>query len=90
MTDNEIIEKATKALKVLNLLADYNNVGVYKKIDPMILEMDPDVEFEYSVHFGFNPPIRGTGASVIVNRKTHKLLKIITKSGMYEVPDELS
>ena len=89
MTDKEIIEKATKALKSLDLLADYNNIGVYKNIDPLILEMDPDVEFEYSVHFGFNPPVRGTGASVIVNRKTHKLLKIVTKSGMYKVPEEL-
>lgn len=89
MTDKEIIEKATKVLKVLDLLADYNNIGVYKEINPVVLEIDPDVEFEYSVHFNFTPPIQGTGATVTVDRKTHKLLKIITKSGLYNIPEEL-
>ncbi|MDP9958655.1 hypothetical protein [Chryseobacterium lathyri] len=89
MTDKEIIEKATKVLKALDLLADYTNIGVYKEINPMVLEIDPDVEFEYSVHFNFNPPIRGTGATITVDRKTHKLLKIITKSGLYSIPEDL-
>lgn len=89
MTDKEIIEKATRALKSLDLLADYNNIGVYKEINPIILEMDPDIKFKYTVHFNFDPPIRRTGATLTVDRKTHKLLQIITKSGMYRVPKEL-
>lgn len=89
MTDKEIIEKATKALKTLDLLAEYNEIQVIRDLPALVLEMAPEKKNEYSVHFGFNPPIRGTGASVTVDRKTHKLLKIITKSGMYKVPDEL-
>ncbi len=89
MTDEEIIEKATKALKALDLLANYNNIGVYKEIHPILLEMEPDIEFEYTVHFSFNPPIRGTGATVAVDRKTNKLLRIISKSGLYIIPEEL-
>ncbi len=89
MTDSEIVKKATKALKSLDLLADYNEIVVIKEIHPLVLDMAPEKENEYSVHFGFNPPIRGTGATVTVDRKTHKLLKIITKSGLYRVPEEL-
>lgn len=89
MTDKEIIEKATKALKALDLLADYNSIGVYRDINPIILEMNPDIEFQYSVHFNFNPPVLGTGAAITVDKKTNKLLKIITKNGLYKVPEEL-
>ncbi len=89
MTDKEIIEKATKALKSLDLLAKYNEINVIKDIHPLVLEMAPEKESEYSVHFGFNPPIRGTGASVTVDRKTNKLIRVITKSGMYKIPEEL-
>ena len=89
MTDKQIIDKATKALKSLDLLVDYNSIGVYKEINPIILEMDPDLEFEYTVHFNFNPPILGTGATITVDRKTNKLLKIITKNGLYTIPEEL-
>jgi hypothetical protein len=89
MTDKEIIEKATKALKALDLLTEYNKVEVNKKINPLLLEMDPDIEFEYTVHFGHNPPIRGTGVTITVNRNTHKLIRIITRNTMYKVPIEL-
>lgn len=89
MTDKEIIGKATKALKALDLLADYNKIRVYKEINPIILEIVPEIEFEYSVHFDFDPPILGTGATITVDRKTNKLLKIITKSELYNVPEEL-
>ncbi len=89
MTDKEIIEKATKALKALDLLTDYNKVQVNKKVNPLLLEMDPDIEFEYTVHFGHNPPIRGTGVAITVDRKTNKLIRIITRNTMYKVPNEL-
>ncbi len=89
MTDKQIIEKATKALKALDLLASYNDIKVYKDINPIILEMDPNVEFEYSIEFSFNPPVRGASISVTVDRKTNNLLQIITKSGLYNIPKEL-
>ncbi|QQV02577.1 MULTISPECIES: hypothetical protein [Chryseobacterium] len=89
MTDKEIIEKATKALKAIGLPTHYNKISVNKEINQILLEIDPDIEFEYSVHFGHNPPIRGTGASVTVDRKTHKLIRIITRNTMYKVPIEL-
>ncbi|UMY66465.1 MULTISPECIES: hypothetical protein [unclassified Flavobacterium] len=81
MTDREIIEKATKSLKSLKLLADYNEVKVNREISDLLLDIDPAIEFEYRVHFRFNPPIRGTGATVTVDRKTHKLLKSSQKVG---------
>lgn len=90
MTDKEIIEKATKALKALDLLAEtYNKTSVNKDISSILLEIDPDIEFEYTVHFSVNPPIRGVGATITVDRKTDKLIRVITKSGMYKIPKEL-
>ncbi|MCY1659617.1 hypothetical protein [Chryseobacterium sp. SL1] len=89
MTDKEIIEKATKALKAIGLPTHYNKISVNKEKNPILLEIDPDIEFEYTVHFNHNPPIKGTGATITVDRKTHKLIRIITKSGMYKVPEDL-
>lgn len=92
MTDKEIIEKATKALKALDLYGEYESIKVIKIDDDAFFEMldDDSMKEEYSVSFSYKlPDGRGAGTSVKVDRKTHKLLMIITKSGMYKVPKEL-
>jgi len=90
MTDKEIIEKTTKALKALELYGEYDSILVTRITDEMFLEMDPELKNKYSVVFSYKlPDGRMAGTSVSVDNKTNKLLNITTKSGLYKVPEEL-
>ena len=91
MNDQEIIKKATKALKELNLFSNnYNRIQVLKVINDELIELDPELKDKYSVMFSYKlPDGRGAHTSVEVDRKTDKLLYIITRSNIYEIPEEL-
>ena len=91
MTDNEIIEKASKALKALDLFReDFTDITVSKTVNELLLENAPELKEIYSVIFTYKQPDgRGAITSIDVDRKTHKLIKIITKSNMYDIPFEL-
>ena len=92
MTDEQIIEKATHALKELGMYSNnYYRITVVKVFDDeILLELEPELEHQYSVIFSYKQPDgRGASTSVDVDRYSHKLLTIITRSNMYEVPEEL-
>ncbi|MFK7749582.1 MAG: hypothetical protein AB8B65_14395 [Kordia sp.] len=91
MTDDKIIAKATKALKKLNLFShNYFKISVSKTDNEILLETYPELKNEYSVDFDYKlPDGRGAHTSVKVDTESHKLLRIITKSNMYHVPDDL-
>ncbi len=91
MNDQEIINKATKALKELKLYNGmYTNISVLKEINDILLDIEPELKDRYSVMFSYKlPDGRRAHNSVEVDRKTDKLLYIITRNNMYEVPEEL-
>ncbi len=91
MTDEKIIEKATNALKELNLYSNnYFKISVSKTDNEILLEAYPELKNEYSVDFNYKlPDGRGAQTSVKVDAKSHTLLHVITKSNMYHIPDEL-
>ena len=92
MREEQIIEKASNALKKMDLYGEYHNIKVINvNDDDKLLEIDPTLKKEYKVHFSFKlPDGRNAATTVRVDKKTHKLLTITTKSGMYKVPEELS
>lgn len=93
MEDKMIIEKATKALKSLNLFTNnYTTIEVCKNNieDALLLEAYPEINDTFTVDFSFNlPDGRKTGTAVVFDTKTYKLIRVITKSGIYKIPKEL-
>lgn len=92
MNDQQIIDKATKALKELELFnSDYIDVSVLKEINDTLIEIEPEIKNRYSVMFSYKLPDGRRGhTSVYVDRKSNKLISILTKNNSYEVPEELS
>lgn len=90
MTEQEIIKKAKKVLDAIGLDYTDNEISVAHIEDKKLLEALDEVGDEYSVIFSYKLPDGREGIkSVIVDKKTHKLKYVITKSNMYEVPEEL-
>lgn len=91
MTEQEIIEKASKALKALNLYRqDYITISVAKSEDSILQDYEPELKDKYSVIFTYKQPDgRQANTCVDVDRKTNNLLKVITKNNVYEIPFDL-
>lgn len=98
MTDKELIEKAKKIVEIIGLSYDEKiSPTISKEFPKLLLESSPELEneilisFESKIDSDFD--IRGTslgdGITVVADKKTNKLLYVLTKSNMYEVPDEL-
>jgi hypothetical protein len=92
MNNEQIIEKAKKALSDMNLLnPSFIEIKVHKKLIKELLTIDPKHENEYTIRFG-NGELsftKSAGITVVVDRKTHQLLYAINKSGYYEIPEHL-
>ena len=94
MEKEKIIKKAKEVVKVLGLNYLENEEPLLTEEFPKILtDNDSELIDKFSISFKTEPfPGRkfGEGFSIIGNNKTEKLLFVITKSGMYKVPEELS
>lgn len=95
MTDKELIEKSKKIIEIIGLAYDETiEPNIIKEYPKILLDENPEMEDEIRIQFEFkkNPdmdiPIRGR-ITVVADKKTNKLLYVLTKSNMYEVPDEL-
>lgn len=93
MTDKELIKKAEKALEEMGF--NYNKEyepSVNRAENELLIEAYPEFfENEYSIHFPSRlPDGRMGGLSITVDKKTDKLLLLITRSNTYEIPEELS
>jgi hypothetical protein len=91
MKDSEIIEKSIKALKELGLYNRiYENVSVIRTYDKLLLEAYPEIDDYYTVSFPANLPDGrgGAGLSVKVDKKTNKLVEVITRNSFYKIPEE--
>ncbi|HEX8574732.1 MAG TPA: hypothetical protein VF677_00405 [Flavobacterium sp.] len=92
MNDQQIIDKATRVLKELKLYnSNYIDISVLKEINDTLIEIEPEIKNRYSVMFSYELPDGRRGhTSVYVDRKSNKLISVITKSNSYKIPEELS
>lgn len=69
----------------------YDNITVIKKYDKLLLESFPELNDYYTVSFPANLPDGrgGAGLSVKVDKKTYKLIEVITRNSLYKIPKEL-
>lgn len=90
MSDEEVIKKAKKVLDAIGATHKNIKVSVIRETNDLLLEMDESFKDEYYVIFTYY----STGQlistiSVSVNRQTNKLLRVVTPSEMFDVPEEL-
>ena len=90
MTDEQIINKAKKVLDAIGATHKNIKVSVIRETNDLLLEMDESFKDEYYVIFTYYSPGRLiSGISIRVDRKTDKLLRVVTPSEMFDVPEEL-
>lgn len=90
MTDEQLIKKAKKVLDAASV--DYQDrfISVIREHDELILEMDESLKDKYIVMFSYRPKGRRIShVSVDVDKHTNKLLRVVTPSSMFDVPEEL-
>ncbi len=89
--ENELIEKAKKVLDEIGIGYEGYSIGVSYEINELLIESQPELVNFYSIFFTTELKRGRRGfISIIVDRKTHKLKRVITNNNMYEVPEELS
>ena len=90
MTDEQFIKKAKIVLDAIGINYKHREVYVIREEDELILEMDESLKDQYTVMFIYKPKNRIFSiVSVTIDKHTNKLLRVITPSNMYEVPEEL-
>ena len=90
MKDYQLIEKAKKVLDSIGI--NYSDCKIsIDRIENEILNSEmEEFENEYSICFSSNlPDGRLSKFFVTFHKITNKLINVITKSNMYEVPEEL-
>jgi hypothetical protein len=90
MTDQEIIAKSKRALDKLGITYDNEDIKVIHVDDKLLLEINENMKNEYVVMFKLRlPNDRDNIIAIHVDKKTHKLLYVITKFNHIPIPDEL-
>ncbi len=92
MTEQEIITKAKKALDALGISYSKDILPqVLKTENELLYKMDESLRDRYSISFELRlPNNRTTSIFVAADRKTNKLLYVITSHKQYAIPVELT
>jgi len=90
LTDEQFIKKAKKVLDAFGI--NYKNYEVYvdREHSEETKEIDASILDTYSVVFTYRERgTRGSLMAVVIDKHTEKLTHVITRSNMFDVPEEL-
>jgi hypothetical protein len=88
-----LIKKAKKILDYYAINYEDKEVSFFETDDPILIELDENQKNVYNIFFesthqtmpGINDPL----IAFDVDRKTHKILTLISKHYLYNIPEEL-